>query len=59
MENKIIDFTVVKLEKLYQDYKQKDPGVASDIRKIINEYKKGNAEVIWKEGLPYVKYDKD
>ena len=57
MENNVIDFTVAKLEKLYKDYKRKDPGIASDIRKIIIEYKKGKADVIWKNGLPYVKHD--
>ena len=55
MENNVIDFTVAKLEKLYKDYKRKNPDVASDIRKIIIEYKKGKADVIWKNGLPYVK----
>ena len=55
MENNVIDFTEAKLEKLYKDYKHKNPGVASDIRKIIIEYKKGEADVIWKNGLPYVK----
>ena len=55
MENNVIDFTEAKLEKLYKGYKHKNPDVASDIRKIIIEYKKGEADVIWKNGLPYVK----
>jgi len=55
MENNVIDFTVAKLEKLYKVYKRKDPGIASDLREIIIEYKKGETNVIWKNGLPYVK----
>ena len=55
MENNVIDFTVAKLEKLYKVYKRKNPGIASDLREIIIEYKKGETAVIWKSGLPYVK----
>ena len=55
--SEIIDFTIVKLNQLHKEYKAKgDYPVADAIMHVIDEYQSGNAEVVWKEGLPYVKY---
>ena len=59
MEEKLIDFTEAKLKQMYEDYKLHNPAVASDIKHVILEYKKGNAKVVWKNGLPFVKYEKN
>jgi len=59
MEDKLIDFTEVKLKQMYEDYKTHNPAVANDIMHVLLEYKKGNAKVVWKNGLPFVKYIKN
>ena len=59
MEDKLIDFTEVKLKQMYKEYKMHNPAVASDIMHVLLEYKKGNAKVVWKNGLPFVKYIKN
>jgi|TARA_R110002074_G_scaffold348465_1_gene518923 hypothetical protein len=55
--SEIIDFTVAKLKQLHKQYKTKgDYPIADAILHVIEEYGTGNAEVVWKNGLPYVKY---
>jgi hypothetical protein len=55
--SEVIDFTIAKLKQLYKEYKAKgDYPVADALLHVIDEYQSGNAEVVWKEGLPYVKY---
>ena len=55
--SEIIDFTTIKLNQLHKEYKAKgDYPVADAIMHVIDEYQSGNAEVVWKEGLPFVKY---
>ena len=53
----IVDFTIAKLKQLHKQYEAKgDYPVAHALKHVIDEYQSGNAEVIWKDGLPYVKY---
>jgi hypothetical protein len=59
MEDKLIDFTEAKLKRMYEEYKHHNPPVASEIMHVLIEYKKGNAKVMWKNGLPFVKYEKN
>jgi len=57
---KLIDFTVIKLKDMHKYYMDNNlPEVASDIMQVLLEYQNGNANVIWREGLPYVKFKKD
>jgi len=59
MEDKLIDFTEAKLKQMFEAYNLHNPAVASDIMHVLIEYKKGNAKVVWKNGLPFVKYEKN
>ena len=59
MEDKLIDFTEAKLKRMYEEYNLHNPATASDIMHVLIEYKKGNAKVVWKNGLPFVKYIKN
>ena len=55
--SEVIDFTVIKLKQLHKEYEAKgDHAVADAILHVIDEHAEGKAEVVWKEGLPYVKY---
>ena len=57
---KLIDFTVIKLKDMHKYYMHNNlPEVASDIMQVLVEYRNGKVNVIWREGLPYVKYLKD
>ncbi|MEC9319727.1 MAG: hypothetical protein VYD08_07585 [Pseudomonadota bacterium] len=56
----LIDFTVIKLKHMHKYYMDNNlPEVASDIMSALVEYQNGNVNVIWREGLPYVKFFKD
>jgi|TARA_R110000796_G_scaffold7232_1_gene24988 hypothetical protein len=59
MEDNLIDFTEAKLKQMYEEYKVHNQAAADDILNALLEYKKGNAKVMWKDGLPYVKYEKN
>ena len=55
--SEIINFTIAKLKQLHKQYEAKgDYPVADALKHVIDEYQSGNAEVVWKDGLPYVKY---
>ncbi len=55
--NKIIDFTVIRLEKLIKEFSELQLyETVEDIKKVLEEYNKGNANIRWRNGLPYVKY---
>ena len=54
--NNLVDFTVVKLKKLYEDYKKKQYfDTAKQIEDCLEAYLSGDVTVIWKDGLPFVK----
>lgn len=55
----VVDFTAVKLQHMYDEYKRVGiDSVADDIMQVLVEYKLGNADVIWKDGLPFVRFKK-
>ena len=55
--SEVIDFTIAKLKQLHKQYEAKgDYPVADALKHVIDEYQSGNAKVVWKDGLPYVKY---
>ena len=55
-KNNIIDFTVIRLKKLSEDYKRKQYlDAAKQIDDCLEAYLSGDVTVIWKDGLPYVK----
>lgn len=57
MEENIVDFTVIKLKKMRKEFlREGNLSVAEDIKHLLEEYHKGNAEVIWKKGMPYAKF---
>ena len=58
--NKLIDFTVIKLKDMHRQYMDNNmPDIAHDIEQVLIEYQKGKADIIWREGLPYVKFKRD
>mgnify|MGYP003110858083 CR=1 FL=1 len=57
MNEKIVDFTVIKLKKMHKEFLQEgNLSIAEDIKNLLEEYQKGNAKVVWKKGMPYVKF---
>jgi hypothetical protein len=57
MEENLVDFTVIKLKKMHKEFLQEGSlSVAEDIKHLLEEYQNGNAKVVWKKGMPYVKF---
>lgn len=54
--NNLLDFTVIKLKKLAEDYKEKHYyDMAQQVEDCLEAYQDGDVTVIWKDGLPFVK----
>ena len=59
MKEKIVDFTTIKLKKMHKEFlKEGNLSVAERIMHLLEEYENGNAKVVWKKGMPYVKFKK-
>ena len=54
--NNLLDFTVLKLKSLAEDYKKKHYyEMAQQVEDCLQAYLDGDVTVMWKNGLPYVK----
>ena len=55
-DNNLLDFTVIKLKSLAEDYKKKHYyEMAQQVEDCLEAYLDGDVTVLWKKGLPYVK----
>jgi len=55
-DNNLLDFTVIKLKSLAEDYKKKHYyEMAQQVEDCLQAYLDGDVTVLWKAGLPYVK----
>jgi len=55
-DNNLLDFTVIKLKSLAEDYKKKHYyEMAQQVEDCLEAYLDGDVTVLWKAGLPYVK----
>jgi hypothetical protein len=59
-DNNLLDFTVIKLKSLAEDYNKKHYyEMAQQVEDCLEAYLDGDVTVLWKNGLPYVKLKKE
>lgn len=57
VNDKLIDFTVIKLRNMLNDYHKKGMhDVAIQVEVALTAYEDGIAEIKWRDGMPYLKY---
>ena len=54
--DKLIDFTVIKLVQLAKEYRAEgDYASAKQVEDCLEAHKDGEIDIVWRDGLPFVK----